>query len=200
MTSRPRNWALGSQSFEKLLLTLDADREKAGARYQAIRARLVRIFEWRGCRSPEALADETMDRVSRRLEGGEIIRAEDPAVYFYGVARNVLKEYWTDQQKETAARNFGLSEESLADSESLEDNEIDDRMECLERCLAKLPPESQELIKIYYRSEKAEKIEDRMKLARSLGITPGTLRIRAHRIRKALESCVGECIRGRANE
>ena len=199
MTPRPRDWALDSGSFEKLLLLLDSDREKAGVQYEAIRARLLRIFEWRGCRSPETLADQTMDRVSRRLEDGEIIRAEDPAVYFYGVARNVLKEYWTEEQKEAAARRFELPTQRHPDSKALEDNEIDDRMGCLERCLAKLPPDSQELITLYYRSEKTEKIEDRMKLARTLGITPGTLRIRAHRIRKALESCVGECMRSRAD-
>jgi DNA-directed RNA polymerase specialized sigma24 family protein len=199
MTPRQRDWALDSQSFEKLLLLLDSDREKAGVQYETIRARLLRIFEWRGCRSPETLADQTMDRVSRRLENGEIIRAEDPAVYFYGVARNVLKEYWTGQQKEAAARRFELPTQGLTDSKALQDNEIDDRMGCLERCLAKLPSDSQELITLYYRSEKTEKIEDRMRLARTLGISPGTLRIRAHRIRKALESCVGECMRRRAD-
>jgi DNA-directed RNA polymerase specialized sigma24 family protein len=198
MTSGPRDWALHPQAFEKLLLLLDSDREKAGARYEAIRSRLLRIFEWRGCRSPEALADETMDRVGRRLEEGEIIRAEDPALYFYGVARNVLKEYWTEQQKETRARQAGFLVRD-APVEDLQDAEVNERLECLDRCLAKLPRESLELITRYYRSEKGDKIADRMKLARALGVAPGTLRIRAHRIRRALEVCVNECMRGRTD-
>jgi DNA-directed RNA polymerase specialized sigma24 family protein len=199
MTSRSRDWALGPQSFEKLLLLFDADREKAGAKYEAIRARLLRIFEWRGCRFPESLVDKTMDRVSRRLEEGETIKADDPAVYFYGVARNVLKEYWTEQQKEATVRRFEMASDLLPDSNARGDHERDDRMECLERCLAKLPRESLELITLYYRSEKGEKIAQRAELTRVLGITPGTLRIRAHRIRKTLETCVNECVRGRSD-
>jgi DNA-directed RNA polymerase specialized sigma24 family protein len=198
MMARQRGWILSPQSFEKLLLLLDADREKAGVKYEAIRTRLLRIFEWRGCGSPETLADETMDRVSRRLEGGESVLAEDPAVYFYGVARNVLKEYWTEQQKEAKARQAGLLVQD-APVEDLQDAEVNDRLECLDRCLAKLPRESLGLITRYYRSEKGDKIADRMELARSLGITHGTLRIRAHRIRRTLEHCVNECMKGRSD-
>jgi DNA-directed RNA polymerase specialized sigma24 family protein len=193
MTPRSRDWALGPRSFEKLLLLFDSDREKAGVKYEAIRARLLRIFEWRGCRFPESLADKTMDRVSRRLEDGETIQAGDPAVYFYGVARNVLKEYWTKEEKEAAARRFETTDPT-PNQNSLEDRENDDRMECLEQCLEKLPRQTLELITLYYRSEKGEKIEQRAELARGLGIAAGALRIRAHRIRKALEGCVNECM------
>jgi DNA-directed RNA polymerase specialized sigma24 family protein len=198
MTARQKSWTLSPQSFEKLLLLLDADRDKAGTKYEAIRARLLRIFEWRGCGSPESLADETMDRVSRRLEGGENILAEDPAVYFYGVARNVLKEYWTEQQKEAKARQAGFLVRD-APVEDLQDAEMNERVECLDRCLSKLPHESLELITRYYRLEKGDKIADRMELAKALGVTPGTLRIRVHRIRRTLETCVNECMKSRSD-
>lgn len=194
MTPRSRRWTLGSESFDRLLLLFDADRERAGEKYEAVHARLVRIFEWRGCTSPESLADEAMDRVSRRLEQGERIRAADPVAYFYGVARNVLKEYWTDQRKETAIRMSGalLREQTVLAPEQAE-REL--RLECLDRCLAKLPGASRRLIERYYRSSASEKIAERAALAQSLGVTPGTLRIRAHRIRRLLEACVNESMR-----
>jgi DNA-directed RNA polymerase specialized sigma24 family protein len=175
---------------------LDPDRERAGEKYELIRARLVRIFEWRGCHGPETLADETFDRVGRRLEQGEQIRAADPVVYFYGVARNVLKEYWTTQQKEATARVSGsVSHERPAPAS--EDEERDARLDCLDRCLGQMPRDSRELIERYYRSDAGEKIADRASLAETLGVSAGTLRIRAHRIRRILEACVNECMRDR---
>jgi hypothetical protein len=43
----------------------------------------------RGARWADELTDETIDRVARRLAGGETIRAADIGRYFLGVARNV---------------------------------------------------------------------------------------------------------------
>lgn len=194
MTGRSRGWTLTPESFDRLLRLFDADRDRAADQYEAIRGRLIRIFEWRGCTSPESLADETMDRVSRRLEQGEQVRAADPAVYFYGVARNVLKEYWTDRRKETALRMSGAYSRERG-SQSPEDQERNLRLDCLDRCMAKLPGDSRRLIEAYYRSSASEKIAGRAALAQSLGIAPGTLRIRAHRIRRLLEACVHECMR-----
>ena len=37
------------EEFEALLAQLDPDRERAGERYETIRRKLVRLFEWRGC-------------------------------------------------------------------------------------------------------------------------------------------------------
>ena len=40
---------LTAEGFEALLAMLHPDRETAGERYEDIRRRLVRLFEWRGC-------------------------------------------------------------------------------------------------------------------------------------------------------
>ncbi len=151
MIARARSSTLGPQSFDRILLLLDADHERAGEKYELIRTRLVRIFEWRGCQAPETIADETFDRVGRRLEQGEQVRAADSAVYFYGVARNVSNEYRTDQRKGMTARISGrVSQERLAPAS--EDEERDARLDCLDRCLAQMPRDSRELIERYYRS------------------------------------------------
>ena len=194
---RARSWTLDGQSFDRLLLLLDPDRDRAGERYELIRTQLVRIFEWRGCPYPESLADETIDRVGRRLEQGEQIRAADPALYFYGVARNVLKEYWTERRRETGTRMAEASAR-VQESSTPEERERELRLDCLDRCMEKLPAERRRLIERYYGSDPGGKIEDRAALAKDLGIAAGTLRIRAHRIRRILEACVNDCMRGKS--
>jgi len=196
---RARSWTLDRQSFDWLLRLLDPDRDKAGERYEVIRTQLVRIFEWRGCPYPESLADETIDRVGRRLEQGELIRATDPALYFYGVARNVLKEYWTERRRATGT-HMAEAVARVQESATPEERERELRLDCLDRCMEKLPVERRRLIERYYGSEGGRKIEDRAALAKDLGLAAGTLRIRAHRIRRILEACVNDCMRGKVGK
>ena len=198
--TRRKDWALGSEAFEKLLATLDPDRDRAAERYETIRGRLIQLFRWRGCPESDALADETIDRVSRKLMEGEEILSSDPAVYFYGVARNVLKEFWTEQRKEQSLqRSTGSLRGFPGTQAEPRDPEVDQRLDCLDRCLARLPKEDRELIETYYRSEKSEKIAGRAELARSLELSPGALRIRAHRIRRLLEQQVNEMMKQKSD-
>ena len=188
--SRRRGWTLG----------LDADRDRAADRYETIRRRLVQLFQWRGCQASEALADETIDRVSRRLAEGEVIQAGDPAAYFYGVARNVLKEYWTEQRRElTLQRSFAPLQDVSGGQDDLRDLEFEERLECLDRALARLSEENRRLITAYYRSEGGPRIAERAGLAESLGLSPGALRIRVHRIREVLEQRVNDCMRKKSD-
>ena len=71
---------LGGAAFEQLLSVLDADRDRAGERYEVIRRKLLKFFEWRGCQRPDELADQTIDRVLEALaasglvgEGGTVV-------------------------------------------------------------------------------------------------------------------------------
>ncbi len=49
--------ALTSETFAALLFSLDADRERAGEKYEDLRRTLIRFFEWRGAPFPEEHAD-----------------------------------------------------------------------------------------------------------------------------------------------
>jgi RNA polymerase sigma factor (sigma-70 family) len=183
--------ALNRTAFEKLLSWLGPDRERAGQAYERIRCRLVKLFECRGCRDPEELADVTIDRVGRRIAEGEEIRTSDPAGYFYGVARNVLREAWRRRRLEDQAR--GVSEAMLAwdDPGRAESPPISQRkLDCLERCLEALPPDERELILAYYRRGDRVLVQARRELAERLGLPLNALRVRAHRIRSRLEGCV----------
>jgi DNA-directed RNA polymerase specialized sigma24 family protein len=74
-----------------------------------------------------------------------------------------------------------------------EQREKERLLECLNRCLQKLPHESLRLITSYHQGEDGLDKTRRKELAQSLGIPLNALRIRAYRIRVAIEECVGKC-------
>jgi DNA-directed RNA polymerase specialized sigma24 family protein len=79
--------------------------------------------------------------------------------------------------------------ESLVDSRLVEVE-----FQCLEECIAKLSEENRDLVMRYYAADGREKIEQRKLLADELGIAPNALRIRAYRIRAALQKCLERCV------
>ena len=93
-----QKWTLTQDAFDRLLVAFDADRESAGKKYLELRGNLIRLFEWRGCPFPEEHADETVNRVARKLGEGELIR--EPAQYAIGVARMLLLEIRKEQTKQ----------------------------------------------------------------------------------------------------
>ena len=178
---------LTETGFRRLLECLDADREIAGQKYERIQRKLIAFFQWRGCAAAEELADKTMDRVTRRLIEGEEIRAKDPSVYFYAVARNIALEWWTAQKQpsqlaESFASNVPAAAKQYDDAE--------ERLASLDQCLQQLAPDARDLILEYYEASGQQKIDNRRRLAVKLQISPSALRLRAQRIREQLEKCV----------
>jgi DNA-directed RNA polymerase specialized sigma24 family protein len=57
----------------------------------------------------------------------------------------------------------------------------------LDRCLRTLTPDERRLVLSYYGNGRHE--DRRRQLAIALGITPTTLRVRAHRLRQRLQQC-----------
>ena len=185
---------LTPEAFEALLRQLAPERERAGELYETIRHKLVRLFEWRGCAAPEDLADVTFNRVARRLAEGVELRSNDPYGYFCGVAHLVYKEVLRKAVREHRALAGGDWPPPAAE----EDEPSDARLECLRRCLAELPPDQRDLVLRYYqgKSDQGENnIRNRQQLAREAGVQLNALRIRVHRVRRKLESCVQACLR-----
>jgi len=166
-----------------LLASFGADRQSAGQQYLEARGKLVRFFEWRGCPFPEDHADETFDRVARKLAEGQTIL--NPAGYCFGVARMLLleinKEGLRQQQKLRESLGSTITAKQSDESETLIDR--------LRQCLQQLSPDDRELILQYYHGEKGVKIDCRKKLAERLGVSTNTLRMRALRIRENLQRC-----------
>jgi len=185
-TRLKQNWSLTEAGFNKLLEALDLDRQRAAEQYEHLRRSLIRYFDWRGCLESERDADETIDRVIRKLSEGPGV--DDLHTYALGVARNVALESLRTQQKENALIDLSPASDSTLDEES----EL--RFDCFENCLGGLATTKREFILEYYEGTKRTKILNRQKLADRLGIPIGRLRVQAHRIREKLENCIAHCL------
>ena len=197
-SGQKKDWALSPHAFEQLLNWLDEGTNSEGRNYLEMRRRLVAYFDRKNCATPHELADETVNRVSRRLEEEGAIANETPAKYCYIVARFVFMEYLRALQKEHALVD-DLRRRPAGDNPGLSDaddqKEIkEQRLNCLEQCTGKLEPGNREIILRYYAGKERVKIENRRGLAAELGITINALSIRACRIRDKLEACVRECV------
>ena len=176
-------WELNQESFEALLRWLNSDREQAGKRYEEIRGRLIKIFSARGCAEPDLLADETINRVAKRVEEISQTYEGDPALYFYGVANKIHME---QLRKQKPIETLPPPVPALDDYE--------EEYDCLEGCIGHLPAGSRDLVLQYYEHEQQDKIAQHQRLADGLGIGLNALRIRAHRARQALRKCIINCL------
>ncbi|MCU1265891.1 MAG: hypothetical protein JWM21_2209 [Acidobacteria bacterium] len=189
---------LTDQAFAGLLDWLDDGTNSRGQSYLDLRQRLVAYFDRKNCRAPDDLADETLNRVARRLlEEGAIV-SETAARYCYIVARFVFHEYLRGSNDEVALDALpsevaaSHSAVSGSDDEGVRREQL---LSCLDQCTEQLEPAHCDLIIRYYHGEQRSKIENRVTLAQQLGITINALTIRACRIRDKLEACVRECAR-----
>src|SRR6188508_383111 len=164
---------LTPRGFERLLDHLHADRDAAGRSYEQLRRRLVRFFEGRRCAFPEEHADESLNRVARKLDAGETI--QDVTTYVIGIARMVVKEVARAASKEVAAQ-AALGAPDYAqlqpDSASVEASRL---LDCLHVCLEQLASTDRDLITQYYQNDKRAKIHNRKDLATRLGLEMNAL-------------------------
>lgn len=190
MTRSPRKgWVLTQESFDELLAWLNADREQAARKYEAVRSRLIRIFIHRGCVTAEDLADNVMNQVARKVHEVREYYIGDPALYFYGVARNIFSEYCKTRPDTVALVPETLSAPPV---EMFEPSEPE--QDCLDKCLDKLTPHNRELLLEYYRESEGGKIEHHKEMARRLGVAVNALRIRMCRLRATVKECMRECL------
>ena len=185
--------ALNPETFARLLLRLDADRERAGEKYEDLWRTLIRFFEWRGAPFPEEHTDEVFNRVTRKL--GEGVEIRNTGGYCYEVARLVFLETTKGVDGRRESLESVKFEPAAPPDTTVEATEKELRLSCLEDCLRAQPAESAELILEYYRSEGRGQIERRKALAARLGLRRDALANRAQRLRDKLENCVSDCLR-----
>lgn len=178
-----RRWTLSPEALGRFLILLDPDIAEAGRRYEHLRQKMIRLFEWRGCVFAEDLADETINRVVRRLDQGVDLAAGDIPRYSAAVAHRVFLEH---------LREVKRSRPESADAEGPpflpgRHETTDLRLVCLERCLERLPLADRRLIVRYYGGDPKARIRNRRDLAAELGLSASHLRIRAYRIRAHLQ-------------
>ncbi|HKR13305.1 MAG TPA: sigma-70 family RNA polymerase sigma factor [Pyrinomonadaceae bacterium] len=186
-----RDSAIPPESFDEILSWFNTDRDTAASIYLQLRSDLEKLFTLRRCHDPRGLVDQTFDRVARKVSEVKPDYDGDPKLYFYGVARNLIKE---DSKK---IKSYASLEEieALSASEPEIKEETDElRKDCLHECLQELTGAKRELIRNYYVKEKQAKIDHRAELARRLGTSVNTLRVRVFRIRHELEECIEQCL------
>ena len=192
-----KDWVLTPAAFDRLLSWLDQGIGSEGEKYLEMRRRLAGYFSRKNCPSPDDLADETLNRLARRLEEEGSIETPNPAQYCYIVARFVLLEFLRKTKSQSLDHLTPLTRADIhADAldESVDKMAQERRWECLQQCIANISQQSRELIINYYYGDQGAKIQNRRALAAKLDITINALSIRAWRIRNKLEVCVKRCI------
>lgn len=174
---------MSDPSDRAVLALLGEEPARAEELYRQLRERLLRFFEWNRCASPEDMAHETICRALRRFSEGQVLHAENPHSYFFGVAKNLLREQW----KCAAREPLQLPDDFEGKGSPPEPGvlyPVEQRI-LLGQSLRRLPPEESDLIVRYF-SEGSDQ------LCATTGLSPNAIRIRVHRIRKKLEQyCCG---------
>jgi DNA-directed RNA polymerase specialized sigma24 family protein len=176
----------------RLLEQLDPDPTRAAAAYEHLRAALEKFFDWRGAWPPDECADVTLDRLVLKLGGTTQI--DDVRGYARGIARLVLLEW---QRRPIPLPIDNRPERAYLPGFVDKEQQQQDLLVCFDRCLEGLSAESRALVLEYYVAERREKIDNRRRLARALGLSESALRNRVQRIRDRLERCVQACTGGR---
>jgi len=173
------------EAFAKLLNWLHPELEKAGEKYETIRLRLIGVLVGRGCHEAEDLADETINVVAARIDWLIQNYQGDPSPYFYGVAKNIFREYDKKRKRPPPAP-----------PPPPDVTEIERECACLERCLkVQLTAIEQRVVLLYHEKMRREKIIQRRQLAEELGISINALRIRVHHLHLKLRPCIEQCLK-----
>jgi DNA-directed RNA polymerase specialized sigma24 family protein len=171
-------------------------------KYEDIRRRLTKYFEWNQCAAPEDLADEALDRVAAKSNSEEIREVDK---YCFGVATFVRREDEKRRRRVTHTEDLAGGEDALCDDRN-QPGQIEDsidrerRLACLRRCLAELVPGDGDLVLQYYGAEEEKQKTFRRRLAEKAGLNMGALRTRTSRLRGGLEECVKRCLESRQRE
>ena len=175
---------LSATAFDAFLRTLDPDRDRAGEAFESLRHRVTGLLEWWGTSRAAELADETLDRVARKIEEGVRIAEGSLGAYVRGVARMVFYESTRD-------RTDQLDEpETLVESR---DDDVEPALSCLDECLSTLERDDRKLVLRYY--DNGKRADLRQQLATEKGMSMTALRIRTCRLRQRLEECVRPCMK-----
>ncbi|HET6976035.1 MAG TPA: hypothetical protein VFI24_06920 [Pyrinomonadaceae bacterium] len=179
---------LTQESFDLLLFWLHPVPDEAGKIYLKIRTGLVKNFAAHGCSVPDELADITLDRVAQKLPAIIDTYVGEREPYVHRVAFYVLREH--------RAKLVEIVEldQDLPGKDPVEGRDKELRSFCVNKCMGLLPAWKKNLIEKYYHGSKGTKIRNRKELAAGLNIGLAALRVKALRIRQALEKCTKSCL------
>ena len=175
---------MSPEDFARFLNPLSTDAEEAGRIYTRLHRKLAGFFALRGVSDPGEAADDTLDRAAARINAGAAV--PDLPRYCLGIARNIARERWRREQRESAA-----SADFAARLAGGDDEEVERIHRVLKPCLEQLTADERELLLAYCQvAHGRERAEHRRRLAESRQTTVLALRMRVTRLRVALSECV----------
>ena len=175
---------LGPEALEGLLARLGLDPDAAAGEYRRLHQRLLAFFESHGSLEPGRDADETLDRLARKLREGHVIR--DVPAYVHGLARNVLREAWRHARREEGTRGVRATAAAPGPRRSPLG-----QLRPLPRRARARPAE---LLVAYYSASRGSNRAWRAELAASRGLSLNALRIRVFRAREALRASLARSL------
>jgi DNA-directed RNA polymerase specialized sigma24 family protein len=185
--SKYSNEKLTREGFEKFLFALDENQEEAANKYLILREKLIRFFTYKHRSDSEDLTDKVLDRISIQI--GEGLKINSIEAYCLGTARYVLSETIRNRGMLVNIDDIDITYNPLV----IENHENSVYWDCLKECLEHLPKEERELIINYHAKRGSENLQFMQELAENLGVTSVSLRVRAHRIRNHLQTCLKKC-------
>ena len=190
-SSRPSR-ALNADALNALLERLREEGPSPQVVYEQLRQRLIQTLRLHVPLQAEALADEALDRMARRIHEGTPV--QNVALYALGIGRLLVREAQARVMREnTAARDATLFQDDEDDVTSREALHA-----ALAGCLEGLGTGGADLILDYYAmGQGTARIERRRALAERLGVGLNALRNRALRLRDMLEHCIRERLAAR---
>lgn len=159
------------------LALLDPDPVRAEACYIELRRQLRRFLEW-DCREADDAAQEVLVRGFRRISGGADTMEHGARAYFFGIARNIIREGWKPKYRREQQLDPDGWERHVPPTRDVAQTEA--RLE-LDQYLGQLEPADADLIVRYT-------VDGPESLVRELGITREALRVRVFRVRERLRA------------
>jgi Sigma-70 region 2 len=102
---------------EQILAVLDLNPLCAEEKCRLLWEKVQFFFRRNHASSPEDLTQEVFARANMRLAEGQAIYADRPESYFYGIARNILREDWKRARTQVVTLPDGFEESYGSDSD-----------------------------------------------------------------------------------
>jgi hypothetical protein len=186
-----KDWLLTQEAFDAFLRWLSADRDEAAAKYEHIRRKLIKIFDFKGCDNSDLLADESINRVIERVFRAETSGEKFPTQFIYGVAKIIYLEYCSNPKTFILDEDTNLADSGITETEFFGD---DDVQFCMKFCLESLKKADSELIFNYFSVNKKTKTTEREAICKKRGESMNALRVKISRIRQKLQKCRKNCL------
>ena len=115
--------------------------------------------------------------------------------YSHGVAKNIFYEYLRGEKAKQRYAEEQKHRFKTSSSEETDDADVrEERLKCLEGCMARLKEQDRWMLAEYYRYRGQPKLDYRRKLSEQLNISRSALTLRIFHLKHKLKKCINDCL------